>query len=100
MTSQTQAELRRNYKLLKKAFKEEREFRANLETELMNKVQQYNQMAIEVEELKDRNLELYESNMNLQEQSAGLRHANRLQETSGDTKLTKDDAHMKEMLDT
>ena len=65
MTSQSQAELRRNYKLLKKAFKEEREFRANLETELMNKVQQYNQQAIEIEELKDRNLELYESNMHL-----------------------------------
>ena len=42
MTSQSQAELKRNYKLLKKAFKEERDFRANLETELMNKVQQYN----------------------------------------------------------
>ena len=67
MTSQSQAELRRNYKLLKKAFKEEREFRANLETELTNKVQQYNQQAIEMEELKDKNLELYESNMHLQE---------------------------------
>ena len=67
MTSQSHAELRRNYKLLKKAFKEEREFRSNLETELMNKVQQYNQQAIEMEELKDRNLELYESNMHLQE---------------------------------
>lgn len=67
MTSQSQAELRRNYKLLKKAFKEEREFRVNLETELMNKVQQYNEQAIEMEELKDRNLELYESNMHLQE---------------------------------
>lgn len=65
MTSQSQAELRRNYKLLKKAFKEEREFRANLETELTNKVQQYNQQAIEMEELKDKNLELYESNMHL-----------------------------------
>lgn len=67
MTSQSQAELRRNYKLLKKAFKEEREFRVNLETELMNKVQQYNEQAIEMEELKDRNLELYESNMHWQE---------------------------------
>ena len=67
MTSQSQAELKRNYKLLKKAFKEERDFRANLETELMNKVQQYNQQAIEMEELKDRNIELYESNMHLQE---------------------------------
>jgi len=40
-SSSAQAELRRNYKLLKKAFKEERDFRGNLETELMNKVQQY-----------------------------------------------------------
>ena len=64
-STSAQAELKRNYKLLKKAFKEEREFRANLENELMNKVQQYNTQAIEIEELKDRNLELYEANMHL-----------------------------------
>ena len=46
--------------------------------------------------MKDRNLELYESNMHLQEQSAGLRHANRLNENVE----TKDDAHIKEMLET
>eukprot|EP00353_Schmidingerella_taraikaensis_P012438 CAMPEP_0185575370 /NCGR_PEP_ID=MMETSP0434-20130131/6585_1 /TAXON_ID=626734 ORGANISM="Favella taraikaensis, Strain Fe Narragansett Bay" /NCGR_SAMPLE_ID=MMETSP0434 /ASSEMBLY_ACC=CAM_ASM_000379 /LENGTH=61 /DNA_ID=CAMNT_0028192235 /DNA_START=35 /DNA_END=220 /DNA_ORIENTATION=+ len=38
ISAQTQAELKRNYRLLKKAFKEEREFRASLETELMTKV--------------------------------------------------------------
>ena len=32
------AELKRNYKLLKKAFKEEREFRVNLENELTLKI--------------------------------------------------------------
>ena len=54
-----------------------------------------------MEELKDRNLELYEANMHLQEQSAGLRHAHRLKEdgSSGEL-LTKDDAHIKEMLET
>ena len=31
-------ELKRNYKLLKKAFKEEREFRVNIENELMTKI--------------------------------------------------------------
>lgn len=36
------AEYKRNYKLLKKAFKEEREFRVNLENELMTKIKQYN----------------------------------------------------------
>ena len=72
------AELKRNYKLLKKAFKEEREFRVNLENELMTKIKQYNDQAIEIEELKDKNLELYEKSINLEEQSAGLRHANRI----------------------
>jgi len=32
------AELKRNYKLLKKGFKEEREHRANIEAELMHKI--------------------------------------------------------------
>jgi len=59
--------MKRNYKLLKKAFKEEREFRANLETELMTKIKQYNDAAIQMEDLKDRNLELYENNMRLEE---------------------------------
>lgn len=36
------AELKRNYKLLKKAFKEEREHRANIENELMLKIKQVN----------------------------------------------------------
>lgn len=36
------AELKRNYKLLKKAFKEEREHRANIENELMIKIKQVN----------------------------------------------------------
>ena len=40
------AEMKRNYKLLKKAFKEEREFRASIETELMTKIKQYNDQAI------------------------------------------------------
>ena len=63
----SQAELKRNYKLLKKAFKEEREFRAGIENELRTKIKQYNDQAIQIEELKDRNLELYESNMVLEE---------------------------------
>ena len=44
----------------------------------MTKIRQYNDQAIEIEELKDRNLELYEQKMHLEEQSAGLRHANRI----------------------
>ena len=88
MTSQN--ELKRNYKLLKKAFKEEREFRAILETELMTKIKQYNESAIQIEELKDRNLELYEANMRLEEQSASLRHVSRLSENPD----RKDDAHI------
>lgn len=67
----------------------------------MVKVQQYNTSAIEIEELKDRNLALYETNMHLQESAAGMRHANRLKEDgSGGELLTKDDAHIKEMLET
>ena len=39
--------------------------------------------------------------MHLQEQSAGLKHASRLKEDgSGGELLTKDDAHIKEMLET
>ena len=34
----SQTELKRNYKLLKKAFKEEREFRAGIEIELRTKI--------------------------------------------------------------
>ena len=41
-----QTEMKRNYKLLKKAFKEEREFRVNIENELMTKIKQYNDIAI------------------------------------------------------
>ena len=63
----SQTELKRNYKLLKKAFKEEREFRAGIENELRTKIKQYNDQAIQIEELKDRNLELYEANMVLEE---------------------------------
>ena len=74
ISTQGQAELKRNYKLLKKAFKEEREFRANIETELMTKIQQYNDQAIQIEDLNDKNLELYENNMRLEELSAGQRH--------------------------
>ena len=60
-------ELKRNYKLLKKAFKEEREFRVNIENELMTKIKQYNDIAIQAEDLKDRNIELYEAKMMLEE---------------------------------
>lgn len=49
-----------------------------------------------VEELKDRNLELYEEKMSLAEQSAGLRHVNKLR----DNTEHKDDEHIKEMLAT
>ena len=92
----SQADLKKNYKLLKKAFKEEREFRAQLETELMTKIKQYNEQAIEIEELKDRNLELYDKNMHLEEQSAGLRHVSKINEIPEQ----KDDEHIKEMLGT
>lgn len=61
------AELKRNYKLLKKAFKEERDHRSNIENELMIKIKQVNDQAIMVEELKDRNLELFEEKMGLEE---------------------------------
>ena len=90
-------ELKRNYKLLKKAFKEERELRANVENELMLKIKQVNEQAIQMEELKDRNLELYEDKQRLEEQSAGLRHTHKLQST---TENTVDDEHIKEMLGT
>ena len=90
------AELKRNYKLLKKAFKEEREFRVNLENELMTKIKQYNDQAIEIEELKDRNLDLYEKSVHYEEQSAGLRHANRINQNVDNA----DQEHIKEMLGT
>jgi len=89
-TLNSQSEMKRNYKLLKKAFKEEREFRASLETELSIKIHQYNEQAIQIEELKDRNIELYELNLDLQERSAGLRHVNRLSLNPDQ----KDDAHI------
>ena len=75
---------------------EERELRANIETELMTKIKQYNDVAIEMEELKDKNLELYEANMRLEEQSAGLRHVNHLNKNKDNT----DEEHIKEMLGT
>lgn len=90
------AELKRNYKLLKKAFKEERDHRSNIENELMIKIKQVNDQAIMVEELKDRNLELFEEKMGLEEQSAGLRHVNKLRDNTNN----KDDEHIKEMLQT
>ena len=43
-----------------------------------------------MEDLKDRNLELYENNMRLEEQSAGLRHVSKLSENPD----RKDDAHI------
>ena len=62
----------------------------------MTKIKQYNDQAIEVEELKDKNLELYEKSIRLEEQSAGLRHANRISQDPANT----DEEHIKEMLAT
>lgn len=62
----------------------------------MTKIKQYNDQAIEMEELKDKNLELYEKSLSLEEQSAGLRHANRISQNPLDT----DNEHIKEMLGT
>ena len=62
----------------------------------MTKIKQYNEQAIEIEELKDRNLELYDTNMDLEEKSASLRHVSKINQIPEQ----KDDEHIKEMLGT
>ena len=51
---------KKKYKLLKQAFREEREFRMNLECELENQIAKVEEMSRENENLKERNIELYD----------------------------------------
>ena len=51
---------KKKYKLLKQAFREEREHRMMVEGELENQIARVEEMSKENENLKERNLELYE----------------------------------------
>ena len=62
----------------------------------MLKIKQYTEAAEQIEELKDKNLSLYEANMLLEEKQAELKHVNKLQLNPDNT----DEEHIKEMLGT
>ena len=62
----------------------------------MLKIKQYTEAAEQIEELKDKNLELYEANMLLEEKQAELKHVKKLKDNPDNT----DEEHIKEMLGT
>ena len=86
---------RRRYKMLKAAFKEEREARLTCEMELNNLIQKYEQQSAAFEDFKDKNLQLYERNIELEEKCADYRKIQRVNENP-----ISDSEHMKEMLGT
>ena len=51
---------KKKYKLLKQAFREERELRMNIENELENQIKKVEDQGRELENIKERNLDLYE----------------------------------------
>ena len=51
---------KKKYKLLKSAFREERELRINIERELEHQIAKVEQVSLELENQKERNIELYE----------------------------------------
>ena len=58
---------KKKYKLLKQAFREERELRMNIENELQNQITKVEEIAKENEILKDRNIELYDQKEKFEE---------------------------------
>ena len=81
--------------MLKAAFKEEREARLTCEIELNNLIQKYEQQSAAFEDFKDKNLQLYERNIELEEKCADYRQIQRANENP-----ISDSEHMKEMLGT
>ena len=51
---------KKKYKLLKSAFREERELRINIERELEHQIAKVESVSKELENQKERNIELYE----------------------------------------
>ena len=58
---------KKKYKLLKQAFREERELRMNIENELQNQIAKVEEIAKENELLKERNIELYDQKEKFEE---------------------------------
>jgi hypothetical protein len=86
---------KKKYKMLKAAFKEEREARVTLEFEFNKMMTKLASVTAEFEETKDKNLQLYEKNMQLEETVAEFKTRVKVNEASG-----KESEHMKEMLGT
>jgi hypothetical protein len=87
---------KKKYKMLKAAFKEERDARLQVEVEMQNLVTKYETQAKEFEETKDKNLQLYDRNIELEEQNADMKSIQRATDNSGQS----DNEHMKEILGT
>ena len=86
---------KKKYKMLKAACKEEREARITYEIELNKLNQKFAAQTKEFEDTKDKNLQLEQRNIELEEKLADLKTRVRVTD-----KPTSDSEHMKEMLGT
>lgn len=86
---------KKKYNLLKAAFKEERDARVMYEIELNKLLSKYQAATKELEETKDKNLQLYEKNIELEERIADYKARARVNENP-----PSDSEHLKEMLGT
>jgi len=86
---------KKKYNLLKAAFKEERDARVAYEIELNKLLAKYNAQTTEFEETKDKNLQLYEKNIELEERVAEFKARARATENPH-----SESEHVKEMLGT
>jgi len=87
---------KKKYKMLKAAFKEERQARVTCEIELNRLVTKLQNLTTLYEEMKDKNLQLYDRNNDLEERIADLKTRAR----AVDNPYKEDSEHMKEMLGT
>ena len=88
---------KKKYKLLKQAFREERELRMNIENELQNQITKVEEIAKENEILKDRNIELYDQKEKFEEKAALNKSISR---ATNEGENYTDEEHIKEMLGT
>ncbi len=86
---------KKKYKMLKAAFKEERDARVAYEIELNKLLSKYTVQTKEFEETKDKNLQLYEKNIELEERIADFKARVRVSENPH-----SESEHLKEMLGT
>ena len=86
---------KRKYNLLKAAFKEERDARVMYEIELNKLLLKYQASTKELEETKDKNLQLYEKNIELEERIADYKARARVNENPH-----SNSEHLKEMMGT